>query len=107
MLFNKSIISFVAAIALASSVAAAATGQQATDANPAQNNADTINPAQTNTQATGPPVCSTGTPTCCAFEQSFSSLSSADQAALKSLDSNLNPDLSVGVNCDAAGTQTW
>ena len=123
MLFNKSILSFVAALALASSVAAAATGQPGNtnnqvqgngnnQNNPAgQNNQDptkgTTNPAQTGTQATGPPVCSTGTPTCCDSEQSFSSLSPAFQAALKALDSNLNPDLPVGVNCDAAGTQTW
>jgi hypothetical protein len=120
MLFNKSIFSFVAALALAASVAAAATGQPGNDNNQVQgnnnnqvnqNNQDatkgTTNPAQTGTQATGPPVCSSGTPTCCDSEQSFSSLSPAFQAALKALDSNLNPDLPVGVNCDAAGTQTW
>ena len=118
MLFNKSILSFVAAIALASSVAAAATGQPGNNQvnNGNQNNQgnpkDTTNPAQTGTQATGaqatgPPVCSSGTPTCCDSEQSFSSLSPAFQAALKALDSNLNPDLPVGINCAAAGTQTW
>ena len=53
------------------------------------------------------PPFAAGTPTCCDSEQSFSSLSPAFQAALKALDSNLNPDLPVGVNCDAAGTQTW
>ena len=120
MLFNKSILSFVAAIALASSVTAAATGQQGGNANNQVNQAnqnqgnakDTTNPAQTGTKATGaqttgPPVCSSGTPTCCDSEQSFSSLSPAFQAALKALDSTLNPDLPVGINCDAAGTQTW
>ena len=119
MLFNKSIFSFVAAIALASSVAAAAaTGQQANNQvnNGNQNNQnnakDTTNPAQTGTQATGtqatgPPVCSSGTPTCCDSEQSYSSLSPIFQAALLALDSNLNTDLPVGVYCNAAGTQTW
>jgi hypothetical protein len=128
MLFNKSILSFVAALALAANVAAAATGQPGNDNNQVQGNNSnqvqgnnnnqvdqnsqdptkgTTNPAQTGTQATGPPVCSSGTPTCCDSEQSFSSLSSAFQAALKALDSNLNPDLPVGVNCAAAGTQTW
>jgi hypothetical protein len=118
MLFNKSILSFVAAIALASSVAAAATGQQGGNANNQVNQGNqanqdntkaTTNPAQTGSQttATGPPVCSSGTPMCCDSQQSFSSLSSTFQASLKALDSTVNPDLPVGVNCYAAGTQTW
>jgi hypothetical protein len=105
MLFNKSILSFVAALALASSAAAAATGQQ--QGNNQVDNATNPAVAGTQTTATGPPVCSSGTPTCCDSQQSFSSLSSTFQAALKALDSTVNPDLPVGVNCYAAGTQTW
>ena len=112
MLFNKSILSFVAAIALVSSVTAIPTGQQGGDVNnQANGNAkDTTNPAQTagtKATATGPPVCSTGTPTCCDSEEPFSSLSATFQTALKALDPSLNQDLPVGINCYAAGTQTW
>ena len=123
MLFDKSILSFVAAIALASSVAAVPIGQQGGDVNNQVNNnqvnqangnaKDTTNPAQTGTKvtgaqaATGPPVCSTGTPTCCDSQQSFSSLSATFQTALKALDPSLNQDLPVGINCAAAGTETW
>ena len=115
MLFNKSILSFVAAIALASSVTAIPTGQQGGDVNNQVNQAngnakDTTNPAQTagtKATATGPPVCSTGTPTCCDSEEPFSSLSATFQTALKALDPSLNQDLPVGINCYAAGTQTW
>ena len=76
MLFNKSIISFVAAIALASSVAASL------------------------------PSCKTGTLTCCTTKESFSSLQAQQQQSLKQLDPSVNPDLSVGVNCNAAA-QYW
>ena len=75
MLLNKSIISVVAAIALASSVAS-------------------LSP------------CKTGTLTCCVTKESFSSLQAQQQQSLKQLDPSVNPDLSVGVNCNAAA-QYW
>jgi hypothetical protein len=78
MFFNKSIISFVAAIALASSVA-----------------------------ATSLPVCKTGVLMCCDSTQSFSSLSAELQHYLKLLDPNVNPDLPVGEDCDPDTAQHW
>ncbi|KAF8264052.1 hypothetical protein EI94DRAFT_1806311 [Lactarius quietus] len=101
MLFNKSIISFFAAIALASSVAAAVAP------NP---NANTNTPTtgSQNQQANAQnvvPTCATGTPTCCNSIEPFSSLTPAQQTELRGLDSNLNTGLNVGLNCAAAGSQ--
>ncbi|KAF8271999.1 hypothetical protein EI94DRAFT_1719412 [Lactarius quietus] len=84
MLFNKSIVSFFAAIALASSVTAA--GQQVK----AQ---DVV------------PTCSTGSPTCCGSTIPFSGLTPAQKTELHSLDSNVNEGLNVGLNCVVANGQ--
>ncbi|KAF8259122.1 hypothetical protein EI94DRAFT_1707379 [Lactarius quietus] len=72
MLFNKSLISFVAAIALATSVTAS---------------------------------CNAGSPACCGSAINFDSLSPLQQVALLNLDSNVNEDLKVGMNCVAASSQ--
>ncbi|KAF8266176.1 hypothetical protein EI94DRAFT_1803513 [Lactarius quietus] len=101
MLFNKSIVSFFAAIALATSVTAAVTP------NP---NANTNNPTtgNQNQQANAQnvvPTCSTGTPTCCDSIESFGSLTPAQQTELRGLDSNVNTNLNVGLNCAGAGSQ--
>ncbi|KAN0128628.1 hypothetical protein V8E53_013547 [Lactarius tabidus] len=95
MLFHKSIISFVAAIILATSVAAAAT--------PAPQLTGTGNPNQGSSNA---PSCNPGSnPTCCASLTHFFTLSDGDQASLKALHSNLDPTLPVGDQCSAAGDQ--
>ncbi|KAF8270157.1 hypothetical protein EI94DRAFT_1798387 [Lactarius quietus] len=99
MLFNKSIISFFAAIALASSVTAAVTP-----------NGNTNNPTtgSQNQQANAQnvvPTCTTGTPTCCDSVEPFGSLTLAQQTELRGLDTNLNTGLNVGLNCAAAGSQ--
>ena len=83
ILFHKSIVSFVAAMALVSRVTASPAGTE-----PAGN-------GQKHTQAVVP-SCSTGTPTCCDSTTPFSSLSTDNQAALAALDSNLNKALLVG-----------
>ena len=117
MLFYKSIISFIAAIAMASIVTALPQGNGAVDTgkqnggqvNNGGNDNNNGGNNKTGKQSTQPvvPVCSTGTPTCCDSQQSFSSLSATFQTALKALDPSLNQDLPVGINCAAAGTQTW
>ncbi|KAF8261213.1 hypothetical protein EI94DRAFT_1746491 [Lactarius quietus] len=78
MLFHRSLISFVAAMAMASSVTAFAV----------QN-------------------CGTGTGslTCCGSYTLFSELSSGDQNLFAALDPNLEITLSVGQNCAAPGSQ--
>ena len=119
MLFYKSIVSFIAAIAMASIVTAlpqgnagVKTGTQNTgQVNNGGNNNNNNNGGNNNTgkQNTQPvvPVCSAGTPTCCDSTTPFSSLSPADQAALASLDPNLNKALAVGLNCAVSGAQGW
>ncbi|KAF8259121.1 hypothetical protein EI94DRAFT_1707378 [Lactarius quietus] len=72
MLFNKSLISFVAAIALATSVTAS---------------------------------CNAGSPACCGSAIKFDSLSPVQQVALLHLDSNVNEELKVGMNCAAASSR--
>ncbi|KAF8269907.1 hypothetical protein EI94DRAFT_1798739 [Lactarius quietus] len=107
MLFNKSIISFFAAIALASSVAAAVTPNQ----NQVQN--QNQNPSNPTTGGQGQqvkaqdvvPTCSTGTPTCCGSTTPFSGLTPAQKTELHSLDSKVNEGLNVGLNCVAANGQ--
>ncbi|KAF8269910.1 hypothetical protein EI94DRAFT_1699212 [Lactarius quietus] len=99
MLFNKSIISFFAAIALASSVTAAVTPNQNQDQNPNQNQ----NPSNPTTGGQGQqvkaqdvvPTCSTGTPTCCGSTTPFSGLTPAQQTELHSLDSKVNEGLNT------------
>ncbi|KAF8264048.1 hypothetical protein EI94DRAFT_1788185 [Lactarius quietus] len=84
MFFNKSIVSFIAAIALATSVTAFAT------------------PAR---QAV--PSCNAGSGSlaCCGSSEPFGSLTLAQQNELISLDTNLNKNLNVGLNCAGAGSQ--
>ena len=111
MLFHKSVVSFVAAIALASIVTALPQGNVQVNSgkqNNAQDN-NTGNDNNTGTQNTQPvvPVCSTGTPTCCDSTTPFTSLSVDYRAALPPLDSNLNQALPVGLNCALPGTQGW
>ena len=119
MLFYKSIVSFIAAIAMASIVTALPqangainTGKQDTNTGQVNNSGNNKNNAGNNNagkQNTQPvvPVCSAGTPTCCDSTTPFSSLSPADQAALASLDPALNKALAVGLNCAVSGAQGW
>ncbi|KAF8268131.1 hypothetical protein EI94DRAFT_1700468 [Lactarius quietus] len=105
MLFNKSFVSFVAAIALATSVAAAATPN--TNSNtPSTGGQDqsTGGDKQVKVQNVVP-TCSTGNPTCCGSTAPFSSLTQPQQAELHSLDPNVNEGLNVGENCVTAGSQ--
>ena len=117
MLFYKSIASFFAAIALASVVTALPQGngpansgnQNTAQDNNTGNNGKTGNDKDTGKQNTQPvvPVCSAGTPTCCDSTTPYSSLSPAYQAALASVDPNLNKALAVGLNCAVYGAQGW
>ncbi|KAF8259869.1 hypothetical protein EI94DRAFT_1706731 [Lactarius quietus] len=81
MLFYKSLVSFITAIALAGSVTASVTPER-----------------RQTTQS-----CSTGSLTCCATTTPFTALSSAAQESLALLDPNLNLDLPVGLGCVLAG----
>ena len=85
MLFYKSLVSFVTAIALASSVTASAT------------------PERRQTQ-----ICSTGNLTCCVTSTPFTGLSEATQSGLLALlDPNLNLNLPVGLDCVIPGLLGW
>lgn len=86
MLFHKSLISFVVAIALAGSVTASAT------------------PVRRNNPGCSP---GTGSQTCCTSTTSFGSLTIVEQIALSILDGNLNDLLPVGLNCVLAGAGGW
>ncbi|KAF8264050.1 hypothetical protein EI94DRAFT_1788187 [Lactarius quietus] len=89
MLFNKSIVSFFAVIALASSVTASVAPGSQGDQVKARSGAST---------------CSKGTLACCGSVESFGSLTSTQQSKLRSLDHNVNAGLNVGLNCVAAGS---
>ena len=90
MLFHKSVVSFVTAIALASSVTAFA------------------KPGPARLARAGPPSClNGGTPTCCNSIASFSSLPQNVQTALTNADPSLNQGLNVGLTCTTAGSQAW
>jgi hypothetical protein len=105
MLFNKSIVAFVAAITLATSVAAAATPSP----NGAGQNTGSPNQSQDKSQgtvqgsnqgSTQPPTCISGlNPMCCDAVALFTTLSDDVRTQLKSLDSNLNQNGNVGQNC--------
>ena len=84
MLFYKSLVSFVTAIALASGVTAAVT------------------PERRQTQS-----CSTGSLTCCTDSTPFTGLSEAEQSAIGLLDPNLNLDLPIGLDCIVPGLLGW
>ena len=85
MLFNKSLISFVAAIALAGSVTASAT--------PVRRN-DGCSPG-------------TGSLTCCDSTIYFGELSELEQIILSILDPELNDLVPIGVGCALAGVAGW
>ena len=111
MLFYKSIVSFFAAMAMASIVTALPQGNGQVNTGKQNGGLDntTGNDNNTGKQNTQPvvPVCSAGTPTCCDSTTPYSSLSPAYQAALASLDPNLNKALAVGLNCAVSGAQGW
>ncbi|KAF8259864.1 hypothetical protein EI94DRAFT_958602 [Lactarius quietus] len=90
MLFNKFIISFVSAIALATSVTAAPNR----DAHP-----DSVNQARDIS-------CNSGILACCGSTISFDSLSAEQQYELLNLDSNVNEEVNVGMHCVAATSTT-
>ncbi|KAF8260666.1 hypothetical protein EI94DRAFT_1747788 [Lactarius quietus] len=102
MLFNKSIISFVAAIALATSVDAAR--KVPSMPNPTQNPSIGGRSQQFNARDVVP-SCSTGTPTCCGSTVKFGALTLQQQTELHSLDSDVSENLNVGLNCAAADEQ--
>ncbi|KAF8260084.1 hypothetical protein EI94DRAFT_1790146 [Lactarius quietus] len=82
MLFYKSLVSFVTAIALAGSVTASAVPER-----------------RQTTQS-----CSTGSLTCCVTSSPFTGLSEAIQEGLLALlDPDFNINLPVGLGCVAAG----
>ncbi|KAF8259119.1 hypothetical protein EI94DRAFT_1834584 [Lactarius quietus] len=97
MLFNKSIISFIDAIALATSVTA--TLAPAPTPHPA--------PANQIWAQVVAPICNTGnsSPACCGSAIHFDSLTPQQQTELHSLDPDVIENLNVGMNCAAAGAQ--
>ena len=116
MLFYKSFVSLFAVMALATSVTALATprGNDPAGTNPAGTGQQDTGKQGTGKQDTGNqstqpvvPVCKTGIPTCCDSTTPFTSLSADYQAKLPPLDSGLNKDLPVGLNCALPGTQGW
>ncbi|KAN0141244.1 hypothetical protein V8E53_001000 [Lactarius tabidus] len=82
MLFHKSLVSFVAAIALASSVTASVTPERR---------------QWSSCQA------SSGSSTCCTNTSPITSLSTAAQGLLALISPNLNLDLPIGLNCVLPG----
>jgi hypothetical protein len=114
MLFNKSIVAFVAAITLATSVAAAATpspnGAGQNPGSPSQSQDKSQGTVQGSNQgSTQPPTCISGlNPMCCDAVALFTTLSDDVRTQLKSLDSNLNQNGNVGQNCaPPVGSQGW
>ena len=87
MLFRKSLISFIATIALVGGVTASTTPVR-------KNDEPGCNP-------------STGSQACCTSTTNFNSLTYLEQVALELLDINLDEDLPVGVGCVLAGTLGW
>ncbi|KAF8260663.1 hypothetical protein EI94DRAFT_1811384 [Lactarius quietus] len=102
MLFNKSIISFVAAIALATSVAAGVNPPSIP--NPTQNPSNGGRSQKFNARDVVP-SCSTGIPTCCGSTVKFSALTPKQQDELHSLDANVTKGLDVGLICFTADAQ--
>ena len=111
MLFHKSVISFIAAITLATIVAAAPLltdkGKDAGKGTSSPKETGNTTGGQPQGPSKAPSCSSGGNPTCCASLVQFSTLSDGDQAALKALDANLDPSLPVGEQCYAAGAQGW
>ena len=116
MLFHKSIISFVAAIALATIAAAAAIPPTTGTGSPNQGSSQpegssqgTQGSTQGSTLSQGQiPTCSPSlNPMCCETSIPFPNLSDNVRASLQTLDPNLNQNLNVGQNCAPPGTQGW
>jgi hypothetical protein len=114
MLFNKSIVAFVAAITLATSVAAAATppltGTGQDTGSPSQSQDKIQGSVQGSNQGSSQaPTCSPGlNPMCCDAVIQFGSLSDSFKTSLKTLDPNLNQNGKVGQNCaPPVGSQGW
>ena len=92
MLFSNTLVSFVAAIALASSVTASVTPVR-------RGGGDDGKPSQS---------CSTGSLTCCSSSSSFAALPELIQSGLASvLDPNVLANAPIGLNCDATGLLGW
>ncbi|KAF8260671.1 hypothetical protein EI94DRAFT_1747802 [Lactarius quietus] len=105
MLFN-SIISFVAAIALTTSVAVSRIVHS--KPNPLHNPSQSVGVRGPQVKARDVvPSCSTGTSTCCGSTVKFGALTPQQQTELHSLDSNVNENLNVGLYCVAAGAHGW
>ncbi|KAF8260665.1 hypothetical protein EI94DRAFT_883965 [Lactarius quietus] len=104
MLFNKSIVSLVAAIALATSLAAAR--KIPSGPNPPKDPVITLVVRGPQVKARDVvPNCSTGALTCCGSTVKFGALTLQQQTELHSLDSDVNENLNVGLNCAAADEQ--
>jgi hypothetical protein len=117
MLFNKSIVAFVAAITLATSVAAAATppltgtgGQDTGSPNQGSNQDKSQGSVQGSVQGSSQaPTCSPGlNPMCCDAVTPFTTLSDDVRTQLKGLDPSLNQNGNVGQKCaPPVGSQGW
>jgi hypothetical protein len=111
MLFHKSIVAFVAAITLATSVAAAATppvtgtGQNTGSPNQGSSQDKNQGSVQGSVQGStqGPsqaPTCSPGlNPMCCDAVTPFTSLSDIVRTQLKTLDPTMSESCNVGQQC--------
>ena len=92
MLFSNTLFSFVAAIALASSITASVTPVRRGGGNDGK-------PSQS---------CSTGSLTCCTSSSSFATLPEVIQSGLASvLDPTVLANVPIGLNCDATGLLGW
>jgi hypothetical protein len=120
MLFNKSIVAFVAAITLATSVAAAATppvtgtGQNTGSPNQGSNQDNNQGSVQGSIQGSNQgssqaPTCSPGlNPMCCDAVTPFTTLSDDVRTQLKGLDPSLDQNGNVGQKCaPPVGSQGW
>ena len=119
MLFHKSLVSSVAAITLATMVAAAATppltGSGSGSPNQPEGYTQGSSPSQGSGQGSSPsqgssqvPTCSPDlNPMCCETSIPFPNLSDSVKASLQTLDPNLNQNLNAGQNCAPPGAQGW
>ena len=119
MLFHKSLVSSVAAITLATMVAAAATppltGSGSGSSNQPEGYTQGSSPSQGSGQGSSPsqgssqvPTCSPDlNPMCCETSIPFPNLSDSVKASLQTLDPNLNQNLNAGQNCAPPGAQGW
>jgi hypothetical protein len=116
MLFHKSFVAFVAAITLATSVAAAATppatGTNQNTGSPSQDKSQLEDKTQNTVNGSSssqPPTCIASlNPMCCDAVIPFTSLSDSFRTQLKALDPSLSESCNVGQKCaPPVGSQGW